>query len=319
VSVVSALTEAVLPVLAVAAAGYVLGRAKDVSVDALGTVVVYILTPALVFESLASTTLDGGAVARLGLGVLAFTIVMAGLAVAAARLLGVPEALEGPMILTSIFPNAGNYGIPLAAFAFGAVGRSTAVIYITAQAILMYTFGVYLAARGGAERTAMDAIRDVFRLPLVYAVLAAGFARYLDIVPPAGTASMETLALVGNAAIPVMLVMLGLQLANATGGTSLNRVLAPSALKLLIAPVVAIALVPVLGFTGDPAVARTFVLECAMPAAITPLVLVVEFARDTEADVSPAEYVSTTVTVTTVFSVLSVAVLVPLLQSGTIV
>lgn len=318
-SVVSALTDAVLPVLAVAAAGYVLGRVKDVNVDALGTVVVYILTPALVFESLTTTSLSGDAVARLGVGVLAFTVVMAGLAVAVARLLGVPEALEGPMVLTSTFPNAGNYGIPLSAFAFGAVGRSTAVIFITAQAVLMYTFGVYLAARGGAGRTAMDAVSDVFRLPLVYAVGAAGLFRYLDLVPPTGTATMETLALVGNSAIPVMLIMLGVQLANAQGGTSLDRVLAPTGLKLLVAPVVAVGLVPILGIGGDPVVARTFVLECAMPAAITPLVLVVEFARDHDADVSPAEYVSTTVTVTTVLSVLTVAVLVPLLQSGAVV
>lgn len=318
-SVVSALTEAVIPVLTVAAVGYVLGRVKDVDVEPLGTVVVYILTPALVFDSLVTTTLGGGAVARLGVGVLAFTVVMAGLAMGAARVLGVPDALEGPLILTSIFPNAGNYGIPLSAFAFGAIGRSTAVIYITAQGILMYTFGVYLAARGGADRSSMDAVWDVFRLPLVYAVVAAGLFRYLNLVPPEGTASMETLALVGNAAIPVMLVMLGIQLANAQGGTSLDRVLAPTALKLLVAPVVAIALVPLLGFVGDPAVARTFVLECAMPAAVTPLVLVVEFARGREEDVSAAEYVSTTVTVTTVLSVITVAILVPLLQSGAIV
>jgi hypothetical protein len=318
VSVVTALTDAVIPVLAVAAAGYVLGRFRDVDVDALGTVVVYILTPALVFDSLATTTLGGGAVARIGAGVLAFTVVMAGLAVVAARLLGVPEPLEGPMVLTSTFPNAGNYGIPLSAFAFGALGRSTAVVYITAQAILMYTFGVYLAARGGAERSSTDAVKDVFRLPLVYAVVAAGLVRGLGLVPPTETAAMETLALVGNAAIPVMLVMLGIQLANAQGGTSIDRVLAPTGLKLVVAPVVAVALVPLLGFASDPAVARTFVLECAMPAAITPLVLVVEFAR-TDADVSPAEYVSTTVTVTTVLSVLTVAIIVPLLQSGAIV
>lgn len=318
-TVVAALTDAVLPVLTVAAVGYVLGRARDVDVEPLGTVVVYILTPALVFESLATTTLGGDAVARIGVGVLAFTVVMTGLALATARLLGVHDALESSFVLTSIFPNAGNYGIPLSAFAFGAVGRSTAVVYITAQAILMYTFGVYLAARGGAGRSAMDAVYDVFRLPLVYAVVAAGLFRYLDLVPPAGTASMETLALVGNSAIPVMLIMLGIQLANAEGGTSLDHVMAPTALKLLIAPLIAVAFLPLIGFTGDPDVARTFVLECAMPAAVTPLVLVVEFARGQQAPVPPAEYVSTTVTVTTVLSVLTVAVLVPLLQSGAIV
>lgn len=318
-SVLSALTDAVLPVLAVAAAGYVLGRAKDVDVDPLGSVVVYIMTPALVFESLATTSLGGGAVARIGVGVLAFTIVMAVLAIGVARLLGVSEVLTGPLVLTSVFPNAGNYGIPLAVFAFGALGRSTAVVYITAQAVLMYTFGVYLAARGSAERGACDALVDVLRLPLIYAVAAAGLARFAGLVPPESTPIMETLAIVGNAAIPLMLIMLGIQLANSTGGIDLSHVVAPTALKLLVAPVVAVALVPLLGFSGDPAVARTFVLECSMPAAVTPLVLVVEFARDHDTDLSPAEYVSTTVTVTTVLSTLTVAVLVPLLRSGAVV
>jgi len=32
-------------------------------------------------------------------------------------------------VLVSVFPNAGNYGIPVSEFAFGPAGRATAVVY----------------------------------------------------------------------------------------------------------------------------------------------------------------------------------------------
>ncbi|MFC7046992.1 AEC family transporter [Halobacteriaceae archaeon GCM10025711] len=316
-SFLDALTTAILPVLAIAAVGFGLGRTRDVDVEALSTITIYVLTPALVFSSLTLTPLSGNAVARLGLGVLLFTLLMVGAAESVARLTGEQEPIRGALVLTSTFPNAGNYGIPLSAFAFGAVGRSTAVLYIAAQAVLMYTIGVYIASRGqtGAARSAVS---EVFRLPLVYAVLAAGLARWLDVVPPADSALMQTIELTGNAAIPVMLLMLGIQLANTSYGAALSRVRAATVLKVAVAPVLAAGIALGLGM-GDQTVARVFVLECAMPAAITPLMLTIEFGGDAGGDVSAPEYVSTAIMVTTLLSIPTLAVLITLLQSGAVI
>jgi predicted permease len=315
VSLLSVLGSAVLPVVAVAGIGFVLGRVRDVDVEPLSTITIFVLAPALVFYSLLTTPIDGPTVARLFAGVATFTVAMLALAEGVGRLLGEQEPILGAVVLTSTFSNAGNYGIPLSAFAFGALGRSTAVLYIAVQSVLMYTVGVYVASRGqsGSMR---GAVGKVFRLPLVYAVVAAALVRALDLVPPTDIAAMQTIRLTGDAAIPVMLLMLGIQLAGSTGGGTVRRVAPATALKLLVAPVVALGVALGLGLSGT--VGRVFVLECAMPAAVTPLMLTIEFGRDRTAGLSAADYVSTTILVSTLASLVTLTGLIAVLQSGAV-
>jgi len=310
-SLLSALTTSILPVLSVAGVGYILGIYRDVDVDPLATITLYVLTPALVFHSLATTPIERETAATLFAGVTVFTVIMVGLAEAYGRLAGEKPPTLGSLVLTSVFPNAGNYGIPLSAFAFGAIGRSTAVLFIAVQSVMMYTLGVYVASRGQAGST-RDAVTKVFELPLVYAVVAAGAVRATGVVPPAETTVMQTLKLTGDSAIPVMLLLLGIQLANTTYGTATVRVTPAVALKLLVAPAVALGIAVGIGLGGD--VGRVFVLECAMPAAITPLMLTVEFGGQSD-DISAAEFVSTAILVTTVGSILTLTLLISLLQS----
>ncbi|WP_132059094.1 AEC family transporter [Halorussus amylolyticus] len=316
-SLVSALTTAILPVLSIAAVGFLLGKAREIDVDPLGTITIYVLTPALVFYSLATSSLSGGLAAKLVGGAIVTTMAMVVLAEGVGRLLGESEPVLGALVLSSAFPNAGNYGIPLAVFAFGAVGRSTAVLYIASQSLLMYTVGVYLASRGG-ETSARGAVMEVFKLPLVYAVIAAWVARWLGVVPPTDTAAMETIRLVGDSAIPVMLLILGIQLANTRHGAALSRVGVSNGLKLVVAPLVAVGVALALGLGENPTVARVFVLEAGMPAAVTPLILSIEYDEGAEG-LSGPEYVSTAIFVSTLASVGTLTVLIAVLQAGLLV
>lgn len=317
-SLASALTEAILPVLSVAAVGYVLGSVQDIDVDGLNTVTIYVLTPALVFHRLSLTTITSETAFKVFAGVVAFIFLMIAVAEIVGRLVGETETVLGALVLTSVFPNAGNYGIPLASFAFGPVGESTAVLYITAQAVLMYTVGVYLASRGN-EGTNLGAVYTVFKLPLVYAVVAAGVFRFLDVVPAADGPAMTTIGLAGDAAIPVMLLILGIQLANTNYGSAFTRVGTSNVLKLVVAPAVAAALVLFLQF-DDQTVARVFVLASAMPAAITPLILSIEFS-DVHGDepITGPEYISTNIFTTTLASIPVLTLLIAILRAGIIV
>jgi predicted permease len=178
----------------------------------------------------------------------------------------------------------------------------------------MYTVGVYIASRGNSEG-ALAGVRRVFTVPLVYAVLAALAARYLHLVPPTGTTSMATLKLVGDSAIPVMLLILGLQLAETDYGATLRQVGTATVLKMGIAPVVAAGVAVGIGFS-DPTVGKVFVLESAMPAAITPLILLVEFGEGEVGGVPVESFVSTAVLVTTLVSVPVLTGLIALLDAG---
>jgi predicted permease len=148
-------------------------------------------------------------------------------------------------------------------------------------------------------------------------VVAGVAVRVLGVAPGGDSAALETVGLVGNAAIPVMLLVLGIQLAD-TDVTAVTQSVAPAALKLAAAPVVAAGIALGLRF-ADPTVAKVFVLESAAPAAVTPLVLTIEYAGDVgPGEVSAPEYLSTTIFVTTVTSAVVLTGLVAVLQAGTL-
>lgn len=308
-----AMTTAVLPVVAIAAAGYGYATVREVDVEPLADVTLNLLVPALVFHTLATTALGGAAALRVAVGVVAVICAMVALAYAAGRLFAVDRRLMSPLVLASAFPNSGNLGIPLSTFAFGATGRTVAVLFVTVQGLVVYTLGVAVAARG--RFSAREAVTEVFRLPLVYAATAALAARWLGVVPPASGAAMTTLELVGNASIPLLLLILGAQLADIEFG-AVTGVALPSALKLGLAPVVGAAIVLALG-VRDATVAAVFVLECATPSAILPLLLTLTYEPDAPAGAATAsEYLSTTILVTTLASLLTLAGMIVLLQSG---
>jgi len=306
---------AVGPIVAIAGVGYALDATKDVDPGPLNTAVVYVLAPALVFHSLAVTELDADTLVRLAVGVVAFTLAMWLVAEVVGRATGEREPLLSALVLVAVFSNSGNLGIPVSDFAFGDVGRQTAVVFLSVQSVLMYTVGVYAASRS-AGSAGRDGLRRVFRLPLVYAVATALVARALGVVPPADGAAMESLRLVGDAAIPVMLLVLGIQLARTNTGAAVARTGPAVALRLLAAPAVGLGVAGLLGF-GDPDVARVFVLETAMPAAVTPVILVTEFAADArQGGLTVPQYVSTSVLVTTLLGVPGLTLLIAALQSG---
>lgn len=310
-SLASIFVSAIAPVVAIAGVGFLLGRTRGLDVDPLNTVVVYFLAPALVVHSLLTTDIGGRTVLLLGAGVVLFFLVMILLVEAVVRLVGVEEPLLSATVLTSVYPNCGNYGIPLSAFAFGAVGRSTAVLFLAAQSVVVYTHGVYVAARSGGD-VGGTAVKRVFTIPLVYAVVVAIAVRSLGVAPPDDGTLMTTLELVGNAAIPLMLVMLGSQLVGTDVRSAVGVVSLATALKLLVAPVVAVGVALALGIDGT--VGAVFVLECATPAAVTPLILLVEFG---EMDAGRAsEFASSVVLVSTLLSVVTITALVSLLQNG---
>ncbi|WP_435064067.1 AEC family transporter [Halobaculum sp. EA56] len=309
---------AVLPIVAVSAVGFVLGRTSDLDAGPLNTVTVYVLAPALVLHSLATATFSGATIAKMTVAVTAYIVGMVVVAEGVGRLFGESEPRLSALVLAATFPNCGNYGIPLSDFAFPAGGRAAAVLYLAIQSVLVYTVGVYVASRAGGGG-GLRGVRRVLRIPLVWAVPVALGARALGLVPPVDGTAMRTLQLVGDSSIPVMLLILGIQLSRTDYGTALSQAATPSVLKMVVAPAVAVAVALAVSFQ-DATVARVFVLESAMPAAVTPMILVGEFADDLEVGgVAVPEYVSTVILVTTLASIPMLTGLIALLESGTLV
>lgn len=307
-SLFSAFTQAVLPVLAVAGVGYVLGVYTDVDPKPLSTVAVYVLVPALVFHSLATTKIGGGEGARIVAVAVVLTLVM--WAVSEGVALFASDGARNSLVLAGTFPNTANYGIPLSVFAFPSVGRTTAVLYVVGSSVMLYTVGVYIASRDAAG-SSLGAVKRVARIPLVYAVPVGVAANYAGFVSGETGAAFETLRLVGDSSIPIMLIVLGVQLARATPSGAVRDVALANVVRLVVAPVVAVPVVLAFGF-ADPDIARVVLLESSTPVAVSTVILTTEFGGD-------SDYTATAVLTTTLASVVSVTVLVEVLLSGVLI
>jgi predicted permease len=305
VSLLSAFTQAVLPVLSVAAVGYTYGTLTDADAKSLSTVTVYVLVPALVFHSLATAEVGGKEGLRIAAAAVVLTFAMWGVSEALALL--VSDGARNGFVLAGTFPNTANYGIPLSVFAFPSVGRTTAILYVVGSSVMLYTVGVYIASRDAAS-SSLGALGRVARIPLVYAVVAGVAANVVGV--DGGGAAFDTLKLVGDSSIPLMLIVLGVRLARATPSGSLRNVALVTVVRLVVAPIVAVPVVVALGFS-DPDVARVVVLESSTPVAVTTVILAVEFGGD-------PDYAATAVLATTLASVVTVTFLIELLRSGVV-
>lgn len=283
---------AILPVAVVAGVGAMIGGLTETDAGLLNTITLYVLMPSLIFHSLVTTSIPVGTAVKVGAGVGLYTLVMVSLVVVVTRVRGHGRAAVSALVLGSTFTNAANYAIPVAAFAFGPVGRSAAVLFVIAQNVMMYTVGVYVASRSRAASRA--AASEIFRLPLMYAVVVAVLAKWVDFVPT-GTA-LETIRFTGEASIPVMLLILDIELAGARR-SAVSAVRTPTMLKLLVAPVVGVGIALSLSF-DTPVVGRTFVLGCAAPTAIMPLVLAIKYSSTDAAGSTDADTGGGTVSVT---------------------
>lgn len=205
------------------------------------------LLPALIFHSLVTSSIGGGTTVKLAGGFVLFTVAMLAIAVVVGRLVGETGDTLSALVLASAFPNAGNFGLPIAEFAFGRTGRNVALLFVVVQNVMIYTFGVYVAGRGSDGRNA-TAVRQVFRLPLVYVVVIALAVSWLGVAPPVDSSAMQTLELLGNAPIPLFLLILGMKLTETDNTSAVVRASPALVLKLVVAPLLGVLIALWLGF-----------------------------------------------------------------------
>jgi malate permease and related proteins len=264
----------ILPIFLVAAVGYLLAKRVGANVKTLSSVAFNALSPCLVFDQLVASHITGAEFGRMALFCVLLTLAMG----AVARLAAIPLRLNrqtlSSFLLVVMFSNSGNYALPVVLFAFGRQALAYASVYFVASAIVTYTLGVFVAASGHGN--VRQALLGIVRVPAIYAVAAAALILMTHTNVP--LAVMRPIALLSDAAIPVMLLILGMQLERAAMPDRPAAVGLAVGLSLLVAPVVGVALTMLLGLSG---VARQVaIVGASMPAAVITTVLALEFDLD---------------------------------------
>lgn len=299
--VVSVFLSDILPIFLIAGVGYLLARRLQANVKTLAHTVFYALVPCFVFRMLITSTLTGPEAGRMALMAVLVALSMGLVARLAAIPLGLNRAELSGFLLVIIFSNGGNYGLPVVLFAFGNDALAHATVYFMTSSILTYTAGVALAAAG--RRSVGRALLGILKMPAIYGVLSAGLVIATGITVPAPF--MRSIELLGNAAIPIMILVLGMQLERATLPERPRVVAAAVTLSLVAAPLVAMGLTWLLGITG--AARQAGVVLASMPTAVITTILALEF------DTAPA-FVTNVVFSTTLLSPLTLAPLIAYLM-----
>ena len=261
----------VLPVFLIAAAGALVHRVRPLPVGPLNSVIVYLFSPALVFHALATTEVPIADIGRIALFSLLLLGALYALAFAVAVALRLDRGSRGTFVVSVLFMNAGNYGLPVVLFAYGAPGFSVAIVFFVIQAILGWTVGVFLTAqsRGGVSA----GFRSVATLPTAYAAVAGAIAGATGAGLP--EALVRSTELLGSGAVPGMLVVLGIQVASTRSLSDGPAIAAALVLRLIVSAAIASGLVALIGFEGLSA--RVLIVSSAMPTAVFTTILATEF------------------------------------------
>lgn len=224
--------------------------------------------PALIFTALMKTEIAPAALrdltlaAILGYGLL--TIAFFGLALAL-------RLDRRTYLAPLIFGNTGNVGLPLALFAFGQTGLEYAVVVFAVMAVWSFTFGLWLVTGGGNPLRAL-------KEPIVGATLMGALFLWQGWQTPEWVT--RSLDLIGQIAIPVMLITLGVAVARLTAG-HLGRAFMLSAVRVVVCTGLAAGAGWALGL--PPVALGVLVLQLSTPVAVTSYMMAAKYGADADA------------------------------------
>lgn len=253
-SLVPDLVAVLAPVFVTAGIGFAwIKSGRTLDTNQFTPIIVYVGSPCLIFSTLMGT---GVALDDLGRIALISALAHAGaliLGLAVLTLAGWPRRAFLPAMM---LPNTGNMGLPLCLFAFGEAGLALGIAYFTVSSLLQFTAGISIAAGGTTLKRAL-ATPHLYAVGLAVLLLAvdAQVPRWID----------NTVTLVGQFTIPLMLLFLGVSLARLTV-KGFGRALLLSVVRIGGGLLIGLALVWGFGLTGTAA--GVVLIMSAMPVAV---------------------------------------------------
>jgi predicted permease len=244
----------VAPVFLCAGVGFAWSRAgRPFDRPAVTALNIELAAPCLVFSRLVTLELDPAAMGQIALATVLALAGFSALGALILRALGLPaHTWLSPLV----FVNAGNMGLPVCLFAFGEDGLPLAIAFFAVCAVANFT----LAPPLWSGR--FDGL-ELARTPVIWATLLAVGVLALGIHVPLWL--LRSATVLGDLAIPLMLLALGVSLAELRV-VRVRRALGLAGLRLALGVGVGLAVAAALRLEGT--VRGVFLLQAAMPAAV---------------------------------------------------
>jgi predicted permease len=294
-----------LPISLPVIGGMLLRRFRGIDTKAISTLSLYVLSPALIFDTLTKAQLSFDDVYKTVSFSIINLLLLWGLASMLGRMLKLAPAERAGLTMVSTFTNSVNYGLPLVLLAFGQLGLEKASVYVIGQMFIVNTIGVYFAAR--SHFSVKQAMKSILTLPSIYAAALAIIVRSLQITMPSGLD--KGITMLSSAYAPVVLAVLGAQMVNARSAEwkpGLQQALWTGiSIRLLLSPLLAVLILYVLQIDGI--LFSVLLILASMPAAVNAVMLAEQF------DASP-KFVARCILWTTLASFVILPFIIALIQ-----
>lgn len=274
--------EIVAPVFILAAVGYIWVKCGfEYRVEFVTQFAMAIALPCLVFTALMKTEFQPYYFGNLLMAAILGYFSLATLAFIFVKIF---QLGQRTYLMPLISGNTGNLGLPLCLFAFGDSGFGYAIIVFSVTSIVAFTIGVWVVAGGGS-------LKQLLKEPLVASTVFGLIFMWQGWETPSFLTS--SLELIGQMAIPMMLITLGVAVARLKI-TDVRKSFLISFCKIFFGITAAI----MVSFIFDlPKVAiAVLILQFSMPIAVTSYLLAEKYGADANA-VAGLVVVSTLITV----------------------
>jgi malate permease and related proteins len=244
---------------------------------ALTDLVFYILLPALVLDVMWQAPIN---IDSIKISVTALSSILASLLLMwiALPFLNVSRAQKGALLIAATFPNSTYMGLPVTAQALGDWSQSIVLKYdLFACTPMVLTIGILIAHYFGESKTAVHPIRELVKVPPLWALALAIMLNMVNIPQPA--AIHHGLAILAGGVVPLMLIALGMSIRWDTIQLKYLPSLLPVGLiALIIAPIVAYLTATIVNLPAATLTAT--VIIAAMPTMIFGIVICERYQLD---------------------------------------
>lgn len=257
--------QVILPVFLIAFAGFVFERKSKTEINSLANSALFLFAPSLVFSALINQTVESDVLGLLAAFMVLYTTLLCLLSYGIARWRKFDGNTTRAFTLTTSMMNIGNFGLPLVFFAYGEASLNVSVVLFVLFNIPLGTLAIIIAQ--GQNVKWQEALKNTIKIPIFYGVALALLCKLFDWQPPEFI--MRATELLGQAAIPMMLVLLGMQLSRTKIHQGWGFFGLATVIRLLIGPLIAICLTAILGLDG--LTRKIVILQSSTPSAVLPL------------------------------------------------
>ncbi|MFY9425745.1 MAG: AEC family transporter [Caldicoprobacterales bacterium] len=290
--------------------GFALNKKFKIDINTLTKANFYIFVPVFVFTNIYATKipLEMLKVLFFAILVLIFNVIIGNLISAK---MSYDTGKKFAFLNSILFYNSGNVGVPLITLVFSStpyiidgttpylnLALTTQITVLVVQNITTNTFGFFNAGR--ATLHWKDSIKNILTMPVIYAIPCA---LVLKLLPYDLTENPIWIGLeyVRNGMISIALITLGVQLSRTKFQIGNKDAYMAASIRLLGGPVIAFVLIKLMGFSGI--IAQALMISTSVPTAVNSALIAVEYNNH-------PDFASQTVLITTVFSAITLSLVI---------